>query len=96
MVQRIGGFRRKSRYKFKKGLRRKGKISLTRYLQQFDKGDRVVLQAEPAYQKGIYFPRFHGKAGSIAGKQGECYKVRIMDGNKEKTLLIHPVHLRRA
>ncbi len=56
----------------------------------------MLLQCEPAMRdKGMYFPRFMGKSGIISGKAGTCYQVAIKDQNKEKTLVIHPVHLRR-
>jgi large subunit ribosomal protein L21e len=96
MVQRIGGFRRKTRYKLSKDRRSKGKISLTKYFQTFNNGDKVKLLAEPAIQKGMYFPRFHGKQGQIEDKRGECYKVLIKDGNKNKSLIVHPIHLRKV
>ena len=54
MVTRIGGFRRKTRHKLKKTVRTRGKLSLTRFLQSFVAGEKVVLSAEPAYQKGMY------------------------------------------
>ena len=95
MVQRKGGFRRKTRHKLKKNVRDKGKISIRRYSQVFNSGDRVILYAEPAVQKGMYFPRFHGKAGVVKSKKGKCYEVLISDGNKEKTLIVHPVHLKK-
>ena len=96
MVKRIGGLRRKSRYKFKKEERRKGKISMTRYFRSFNMGDKVYLSAEPAVQKGMYFPRFMGKTGIVKGKRGRCYEIAINDIGKEKTLIVHPVHLIRA
>ena len=96
MVQRIGGLRRKTRYKFRKEKRRRGKISVTRYFQSFNIGDRVYLHVEPAVQKGMYYPRFMGKAGIIKGKRGKCYEVTINDINKEKIVVVHPVHLKRA
>ncbi|MBW2972144.1 50S ribosomal protein L21e [Candidatus Woesearchaeota archaeon] len=96
MVQRMGGFRRKTRAKLKKPRREKGKMSQRRFLQKFDAGDRVKLTAEPAYQKGMYFPRFHGMIGVVKGKQGDCYNVEIKDQNKEKVLIVHPVHLRKV
>jgi len=95
MVQRIGGFRRKTRYKFGKNVRQKGKISLTNYFAEYKEGDKVLLHAEPAVQKGIYFPRFHGKVGIISGKKARCYEVDIKDFTAKKTLIIHPVHLKR-
>lgn len=94
MVTRIGGFRRKTRYKLQKPLREKGKISLSKYFKSFETGSRVVLVGEPAVQGGMFFPRFKGKSGVVTGKQGACYTVEIMDGKKAKLLVVHPVHLK--
>ena len=95
MVQRIGGARRKTRQKFKKPRGESGKISISKYLQDFKHGERVCFKAEPGVQKGLYFPRFHGKAGIVKDKKGKCYQVMIKDGNKEKLIIVHPVHLKR-
>ena len=94
-MKRIGRARRKTRHKYKKTKRRKGKISLTAYLRKFKKGDKVHLTVEPAVHKGLYFRRFVGKVGEVQSSQGKCYKVKIKDGKKSKMLIIHPVHLRR-
>ncbi|MBD3259055.1 50S ribosomal protein L21e [Candidatus Woesearchaeota archaeon] len=96
MVTRIGGYRRKTRYKFKKKRKFKGKLSLKRFLQAFKNGNKVVLNFDSAYQGGMYHHRFHGKTGTIDGKIGRCYNVKIRDGKKEKTLIVHPVHLRKV
>jgi ribosomal protein L21E len=96
MVTRLAGGRKRSRKKMKKSFRTRGKISLTRYFQEFKKGDSVSLKAEPAYQKGLYNLRFHNKVGVVSGKKGACYEVMIKDGGKPKKLIIHPVHLRRC
>jgi len=95
MTKRIGGFRRKTRNKLRKNIRAKGKISLTRYFQELSLNDKVLLKAEPSIQKGMYYPRYHGKPGIIKNKIGSCYEVLIKDGKKEKTLIVHPVHLRK-
>ncbi|MBW2992831.1 50S ribosomal protein L21e [Candidatus Woesearchaeota archaeon] len=95
MAQRIGGQRRKTRHKLQKKTRQKGKISITKYFQEFSKGDKVLLAAEPAVHTGMYNPRFHSKVGIIKSKRGNCYNIQIKDGGKEKTLIVHPVHLRR-
>lgn len=94
MVTRIGGFRRKTRAKLKKNVRTRGKISVSKYSHRFNDGDRVYLVLEPAVQKGSFHPRFHGKAGTITGKQGSNYIVEIKDGNKTKHLISHPIHLK--
>ncbi len=96
MVTRIGGARRKTRHLFEKPRRQKGKLSIRRFLATYAPGDRVLLLAESAYQKGLYFRRYHGRIGIIEGPKGTCYEVRIQDGHAAKTLIIHPVHLRKA
>ncbi len=95
MVRRIGSSRRKTRKKFSKKIRRKGKISVSSYFQSFKTGDKVGLKTEPAVQKGMYHPRFYGSIGTIKGKKGTCYEILIKDKNKQKTLIVHPIHLRR-
>lgn len=96
MTRRIGGMRRKTRYKFRKEVRAKGKISLSDYFQSFDTGDKVHLGLESGVQKGMYRPNFMGKTGVVKGKRGRCYEVQISDFGKQKTLIVHPVHLKRA
>ncbi len=96
MAKRIGGFRRKTRGKFQKGLRARGKVSVTRFFQDFPEGSKVVLKAEPSYQKGFYDARFHGKVGVVNKRRGRCYEVAINDLGKAKTLIVHPIHLRKA
>jgi len=96
MVTRKGGIRRKTRYKFKKEKRAKGKLSLTRYFQTFNAGDKVFLSVEPSVQKGMYHPRFMGRAGIIKGRRGRCYEVLIDDLGKEKTLIVHSIHLKKV
>ena len=96
MATRKGGMRRKTRSKLRKNVSDRGKISIKKYFQEFKIGDPVCLAAEPAVQGGMYFPRFHGRHGKVAGKQGHCYKVNIKDGNKEKMVVAHPIHLKKA
>jgi len=95
MVKRVGGFRSRTRHKLKKNVRERGKLSLTRFFQVFKAGEKVVLSAEPAYQKGMYFPRFHGRMGTISKKLATCYEVKIKDQDKAKILIVHPVHLKK-
>ncbi|MBI4439400.1 50S ribosomal protein L21e [Candidatus Woesearchaeota archaeon] len=96
MAQRIGSSRRKSRGKFTKHPRRRGKVSITRYFQSFSAGDKVILAVEPSVHKGMYFPRFHGRSGIVVGQCGSCYEVEVTDISKKKKLIVHPVHLKRC
>lgn len=93
-MARKGGYKRSKRYLLSKNYKKKGKITIGDYLKQFENGDRVNLQIEPAVTKGQYMPKYIGKAGIIVGKQGECYMVQIKDLNKVKNLIVHPVHLK--
>ena len=95
MVKRIGRSRRKTRHKLGKKTRAKGKISTSTYFQSLKIGSKVVLKAEPAIQKGMYFPRFYGKTGIVKEKHGTCYEVIINDNGKQKSLIVHPVHLKK-
>ncbi len=95
MVKHQGGSRRKSRSIFRKAVRERGKISLVKYFQAFKEGERVQLTADPAIQDGFYHHRFHGRAGIVKARRGRCYEVMIKDKNKEKMIIIHPVHLRK-
>jgi len=96
MVRRKGKFRRKTRSKLRKRRKDRGKLSISKYFQKFKIGDRVYLKAEPAIQKGMYHPRYHGKSAKIINKKGNCYEVLINDQKKEKKLIVHPIHLKKA
>ncbi len=93
MVQRIGTQQRKTRYKLKRHYREKGKIPLSRYFQEFQLGEKVSLKLNSIVQKGRFHPRFHGLTGTVTGKKGFCYEVKVTDGQKEKRVFIHPIHL---
>ncbi len=95
MVRRLDGARKRSRHKMQKSRKAKGKVSVTRFFQEFKEGDKAVLNAEPAYQKGIYPLQFHGKTGTVKGKKGRCYRLDLKDG-KIKALVVHPIHLKKA
>ena len=95
MAKRIGGVRRKTRHKFSKSVRQRGKVSLADYFQTFKAGEHVCLVAEPSIHKGAYHGRFHGRAGVIVKTRGECYEVQIQDVKMKKMVVVHPVHLKR-
>ena len=95
MAKRIGGNRRKTRHKFAKNVRSRGKFSLADYFQTFKEGEKVCLVAEPSIQRGFYHARFHGKSGRVLVQRGACYEVEIQDQNMRKVLVVHPVHLKR-
>ena len=93
MVKRVGSSRRKSRELFSVSKKMKGKIPVSSFVKKITVGEHVHLDLEPSVNEGVYFRRFHGRTGMVVGMQGSCYKVKIRDGGKEKTLVIAPVHL---
>ncbi|HYD02885.1 MAG TPA: 50S ribosomal protein L21e [Alphaproteobacteria bacterium] len=96
MTTRMDGFRKRTRGKFRKDQGLKGKISIRKFLQSFAVGDKVYLSVEPAYQKGMYRPKFMSMSATVLNKKGTCYEVRINDQGKDKTLIVHPVHLTKV
>ncbi|MBT4135695.1 50S ribosomal protein L21e [archaeon] len=78
----------------RKSMKTHGKISLSNYFQEFKEGERVAVIRELAVQPK--FPRqLQGRSGVVSGKRGDSYIVKINDLNKEKTYIIHPVHLKK-
>ena len=78
----------------KKKIRTRGKILFSRYFQILNKGDNVSVIREPAVQPS--FPKqIQGRTGYIEKKQGKAYIVKIKDGNKLKSYIIEPIHLKK-
>ncbi len=95
MSKRKGGSRAGTRRLFRKTPRARGKISLTKFFTPYAVGDRAVLSAEPAVQSALYHQRFHGSAGVVTAKRGDCYELQIKDGGKTKIIIVHPVHMKK-
>ena len=96
MVKRSKGIRSKSRNLLRKRPRDRGIHSITRALQHFEKGDSVNIVIDSSVHKGMPHIRFHGLTGKVKGKQGESYIIGIDEGNKHKSLIVKPGHLRRV
>ncbi len=78
----------------RKNRRECGKLSLSKYFQEFDEGDRVAIVRE--HSEHPKFPeRIQGLSGMIIGKRGYAYIVKIKEGGKEKVHIIQPVHLKK-
>jgi large subunit ribosomal protein L21e len=96
MVTRIGTKQRNTRHKLSGHYRQRGKIPLSQYFKELKEGDKVALVINANVQQGRFFPRFHGLHGVVMGKKGVCYDVQIKDGKKQKTLYVHPIHLKKS
>ena len=98
-MRRIGGARRKTRCKLTKSVKERGKISLRQYFKSFNAGDKVVLVNNPSYHKGMFFRRFYGLIGTViertSDKKDTCYNVSVSDHGKQKTVIVHPMHMKK-
>lgn len=78
----------------RKNVRDRGKLQLSKYFQEFMKGDNVAVIKEKSINSN--FPeRLQGRIGKIEGKRGKVYMVKIKDQEKEKKFLIEPIHLKK-
>ncbi len=83
-----------TRNKLKNHPRERGTSPPQRAIQEYEVGQKVHLKLDPSVPDGRFHPRFSGHTGEVVGKQGRAFKVRIVDGGKEKTLITRPAHLR--
>jgi ribosomal protein L21E len=78
----------------RKPVRARGKLKLSRYFQELEKGDSVAVVREVS--KAVNFPsRLQGRTGVVEEKRGRSYLVKIKDQKKEKGFLIEPIHLKK-
>ncbi|MGQ9543766.1 MAG: 50S ribosomal protein L21e [Candidatus Bathyarchaeia archaeon] len=94
MVRKSKGYRSSTRALLRKKPRQRGKIGLSRLLQPYKIGDKVVIKIEPSLHKGMPYKRFHGMVGTIKQKRGRSYIVSVMSGSKEKQVITRPEHLK--
>jgi len=87
------GPRQGTRKKLANSPRDRGTSPPQRAIQEYE-GEKVHLKIDPSVADGRYHPRFDGRTGEVIGKQGSAFKVQIVDGSKEKTLLVTAAHMR--
>ncbi len=78
----------------RKPIKARGKLSFTKYFQEFKEGDSVAVVKEHSQIFG-YSHRTQGRTGKVIKKQGDAYEVEIKDLDKPKRYFIKPIHLRR-
>jgi large subunit ribosomal protein L21e len=93
MVKSSKGFRSRSRGTFTKEVREKGLPPVTRFLREFDVGDKVTVRIEPSDPHGQPHPRYQGRTCTVVAKSGRAYRIQFLDGGKRKELIANPIHL---
>lgn len=78
-----------------KKLSGKGRLKPSEFIKSFQLGDAVIINPK-AYRGGLPHLRYLNRHGKITEKRGESYVVEIIDGNKKKKIIAHPVHLTKV
>ena len=93
MVKSSKGFRSRSRGTFTKEVRDRGLPPITRFLQKFEIGSKVIVRIEASDPHGQPHPRYQGRVCTVVGKVGRAYRISFVDGHKPKQLIAHAIHL---
>jgi len=77
-----------------KRIREKGKIRLSNYFKRYVEGENVAVIKDASVSSS--FPkRIVGRSGKVKGYRGSHILVELKEGNKIKTFIIHPIHLKK-
>ena len=77
-----------------KKIREKGKFKLSQFFKKINDNISVSIVINKSFRAS--FPkRLNGKSGKTVGTRGKFKLVVIKEGNKTKTFIIHPIHLKK-
>lgn len=88
------GLRARTRSLLRKNPRDRGKISISRLLYDYKRGEKVVIDIEPSVHKGMPHRRYQGRVGVVVGKRGRAYAVNVTQGDAVKEIIVLPEHLK--
>ena len=88
------GQRQGTRFIASRSKTERSRLNISRVIHQYAEGDCVAIVIDGGQQKGMPNRRFQGRTGVITGKQGSAWVVTVKDGNKTKTVIARPEHLR--
>jgi len=96
MVKSTKGIRNRTRHILRKKPRQRGLSPITHHFQKFETGDLAAIVIDPSVHRGMPHRRFHGLTGRIIGRRGVAYLVDLKVGNKHKTIISYPDHLKKV
>ena len=70
------------------------KFTITPYMQDFKPSETVIIKIDPFSQKGMPHHRFKGLVGEVVEKRGDSFVLNVKVGNKTKTVISRPEHLK--
>jgi len=78
---------------FRRNPRERGKTTLSKILQSYNEGDKVVVKIDSSVHKGMPHRRFHGRIGVVSAKRGRSYVIHVTQGDATKEIIVRPEHL---
>jgi large subunit ribosomal protein L21e len=87
------GYRTRTRRLLRKEPRERGKIRLSKLLQEYQPGSRVLIKIDSGIHKGMPHRRYQGRVGTIVVKRGRSYVVNVTQGEAVKEITVRPEHL---
>jgi len=88
------GIRRKSRKALTKKVRERGRLPLSRLLANYEEGEKVVIDIDPAIHKAMPHKRYQGRVATVVGRRGKAYILEIPQRKTVKTIITTAHHLR--
>lgn len=64
-------------------------------MEQYQEGQKVVVDIEPSQSKGMPHRRFQGKVGVVESVRRRSVVLKVMVGNKEKKPIVRLEHIKR-
>ncbi len=87
------GYQMNTRALFRKDPRERGKTTLSKILQSYSEGDKVVIKIDSSVHKGMPHRRYHGRVGVVTAKRGRSYVIHVTQGDATKEIIVRPEHL---
>jgi large subunit ribosomal protein L21e len=87
------GYQMNTRALLKRNPRERGKTTLSKVLQSYNEGDKVLVKIDSSMHKGMPHRRFHGRIGVIRAKRGRSYVIHVTQGDATKEIIVRPEHL---
>lgn len=72
------------------------KTTVNQLLQQFEAGEKVIIDIDSSVQNAMPHPRHQGKEAIVEKTRADIYEIAITDGKKKKTLIVGPAHLKKV
>lgn len=94
MVKRSKGYRSGTRSLLSLSPRARGMRGLSRLLQTYEPGQKVVIDLAANTVKGMPHRRYQGRVATIVEKRGRAYVLEVQMGGMVKTLISRPEHIR--